>query len=97
MCFADLAAYEPRRSRDGICSFGSSMEQAQCHQAKGTQGGESRESERGVEKKGIQPPTSSGFDYEQDAIRKGSSLFIKLLDGTERRVGTWNPVKNEFK
>ena len=47
------------------------------------------------QKKGIAPPTQ--FDYEQDAVRKGSSLFIKTLDNQQRRIGTWDPVKNEWK
>ena len=36
------------------------------------------------DKVGIQPPRN--FDYQQDAIRRGKSQYIKLLDGTTKKV-----------
>ena len=38
------------------------------------------------EKSGIPPPGNSGkFDFQQDAVRKGRSQYIKLLDGTQKK------------
>ena len=36
------------------------------------------------DKTGIAPP--GRFDYQQDATRKGRSQYIKLLDGTQKKV-----------
>ena len=36
------------------------------------------------EKSGIPPPGK--FDFQQDAVRKGKSNFIKLLDGTQKKI-----------
>ena len=44
---------------------------------------------------GIEPPGK--FDFEQDAVRKGRSQYIKLLDGTQKKVSTWDSVKKEWK
>ena len=46
------------------------------------------------DKIGIEPPNK--FDFNQDAVRKGRSLYISMLDGTTRKVSTWNNIKNEF-
>ena len=46
-------------------------------------------------KTGIAPP--GRFDYQQDSIRKGRSQYIKLLDGTQRKVSTWDSVGKEWK
>ena len=35
--------------------------------------------------------------YTQDAFRKGRSQYISLLDGTKKKVSTWDNVKNEWK
>ena len=35
------------------------------------------------EKSGIAPPGK--FDFQQDAVRKGKSNFITLLDGTQKK------------
>ena len=47
------------------------------------------------EKTGIAPPGK--FDYQQDAVRKGRSQYIKLLDGTQKKVSTWDNVNREWK
>ena len=47
------------------------------------------------EKSGIAPPGK--FDYQQDSVRKGRSQFIKLLDGTQKKVSTWDNVSREWK
>ena len=47
------------------------------------------------EKSGIPPPGK--FDFQQDAVRKGRSQYIKLLDGTQKKVSTWDNVKREWK
>ena len=46
---------------------------------------------------GINPPGQ--FDFQQDAYRKGNgrSQYIKLLDGSERKVSTWDNVNREWK
>ena len=36
------------------------------------------------DKTGIAPPGK--FDYQQDATRKGRSQYIKLLDGTQKKI-----------
>ena len=38
---------------------------------------------------GIKPPGK--FDFEQDAIRKGRSQYIKLLDGTQKKYRRGTP------
>ena len=49
------------------------------------------------EKAGIPPPGQ--FDYQQDAVRKGGgrSQYIKLLDGTQKKISTWDNVQREWK
>lgn len=49
------------------------------------------------DKAGIPPPGQ--FDYQQDAVRKGGgrSQYIKLLDGTQKKVSTWDNVNREWK
>ena len=44
---------------------------------------------------GIAPPGK--FDFQQDAVRKGRSQYIKLLDGTQKKVSTWDSVGKEWK
>ena len=44
---------------------------------------------------GIAPPGK--FDFQQDAVRKGRNQYIQLLDGTQRKVSTWDSVKKEWK
>jgi hypothetical protein len=44
---------------------------------------------------GIQPPKN--FDYQQDPIRKGKSQYITLLDGTMKKISTWDNVNREWK
>ena len=45
---------------------------------------------------GIAPPGS--FDFQQDAVRKkGRSQYIKLLDGTQKKVSMWDSVGKEWK
>ncbi len=43
---------------------------------------------------GIDAPMT--FDFQQDAVRRGRSKFIKLLDGTQKKVSTWDNIKNEW-
>ena len=47
------------------------------------------------DKSGIPPPGQ--FDFQQAAVRKGRSQFIKLLDGTQKKVSTWDNVNREWK
>ncbi len=49
------------------------------------------------EKSGIPPPGK--FDFQQDPFRKPGtrSLYIKLLDGTQKKVSTWDNVNREWK
>ena len=47
------------------------------------------------EKSRIPPPGQ--FDFQQDAVRKGRSQFIKLLDGTQKKISTWDNVQREWK
>ncbi len=42
------------------------------------------------EKLGIDAPTSF---YTQDAVRKGRSQYIKLLDGTQKKISTWDNLR----
>ena len=44
---------------------------------------------------GIEAPKT--FDFQQDAIRRGRSKYIILLDGTQKRVSQWDNIKNEWK
>ena len=44
---------------------------------------------------GIPPPKK--FDYEQDAFRKGASQYISLLDGTIKKVSSWDSINREWK
>ncbi len=49
------------------------------------------------EKSGL--PEPGKFDYQQDAVRKGGgrSQYIKLLDGKQKKVSTWDNVNREWK
>ena len=38
---------------------------------------------------GIAPP--GNFDFQQDAVRKGRSQYIKLLDGTQKKLAHGTP------
>ena len=50
------------------------------------------------EKSGIPPPSRDGqLDFQQDAVRKGRSQYIKLLDGTQKKISTWDDVNREWK
>ena len=40
---------------------------------------------------GIAPPGK--FDFEQDAVRKGRSQYIKLLDGTQKKYRRGTPSR----
>ena len=42
-------------------------------------------------------PTPGPFDYQQDAARKGRSQYIKLMDGSQKKVSTWDPNAREWK
>ena len=44
---------------------------------------------------GIAPPKK--FDYQQDAVRRGASQSITLLDGTTEKVSTWDNINREWK
>ena len=44
---------------------------------------------------GIAPPKK--FDYQQDAVRRGASQYITLLDGTTKKVSTWDNINREWK
>lgn len=46
------------------------------------------------EAKGITPPTR--FDFEQDPLKKGKSMYIRLLDGTQRRISSWDSVRKRW-
>ena len=43
------------------------------------------------DKSGIPPPGQ--FDFQQDAVRKGRAQFIKPIDGTQKKISTWDNVK----
>ena len=43
----------------------------------------------------IEPPRN--FDYQQEPIRKGRSQYIKLLDGTMKKISTWDNINREWK
>ena len=47
------------------------------------------------DKSDIPPPGQ--FNFQQDAVRKGRSQFIKLLDGTQKKVSTWDNVNRDWK
>ena len=47
------------------------------------------------EKTGIEPP--GRFDYTQDAVRRGRSQYIRLLDGTQKKISTWDNVNRKWK
>ena len=47
------------------------------------------------DKVGIAPPRN--FDYQQDAVRRGRSQYIKLSDGTTKKVSTWDNINREWK
>ena len=53
------------------------------------------------EKTGIPAPSvgRGGFNHQQDAVRKGRSRsqYIKLLDGSQKKVSTWDSLKREWK
>ena len=42
-------------------------------------------------------PNPGIFDYNQDAVRKGRSQFIKIMDGSTKKVSTWDPNAREWK
>ena len=44
---------------------------------------------------GIAPPKK--FDYQQDAVRRGASQYITLLDGTTKKASTWDSTNREWK
>ena len=45
------------------------------------------------DKTGIPPPRK--FDYQQDSIKKGRSQYIKLLDGSSKKISTWDNVQRQ--
>ena len=47
------------------------------------------------DKTGIAAPGK--FDYQQDSVRKGRSQYIRLLDGTQKKILTWDNVNREWK
>ena len=47
------------------------------------------------EKTRITPP--GRFDYTQDAVRRGRSQYITLLDGTQKKISTWDNVNRKWK
>ena len=47
------------------------------------------------EKSGIPPPGE--FDYTQDAVRRGRSQYIRLLDGTQKKISTWDNINRSWK
>ena len=38
-----------------------------------------------------------GFDYSQEPIRRGARVQIKLLDGTQATVRTWDGVNGRWR
>ena len=42
-------------------------------------------------------PLPASFDFQQDATRKGRSQYIKLMDGSKKKVSTWDPNAREWK
>ena len=42
-------------------------------------------------------PEPGKFDFQQDSIRKGRSQFISLLDGSQKKISTWDNVNREWK
>ena len=50
------------------------------------------------EKSGL--PQPGQFNYQQDPVRSqrgGRSQYIKLLDGTQRKISTWDNLNREWK
>ena len=47
------------------------------------------------DKTGISPPGK--FDFTQDSFRKGRSNFIVLLDGSKKKISTWDNIKREWR
>ena len=47
------------------------------------------------DKSGIPPPGQ--FSWTQDSVRKGRSQYIKLLDGTQKKISTWDNVNREWR
>ena len=47
------------------------------------------------DKSGMAPPRT--FDFAQEPQRRGRSLFVRMLDGSQRRVSTFDAVSKEFK
>ena len=47
------------------------------------------------QKTGLPNPGTS--DYQQDAVRKGRSQYIKLMDGSTKKISTWDPNAREWK
>ena len=61
-----------------------------------------------IDKSGIKPagtyyyqktglPQPKTFDYNQDSVRKGRSQFITTLDGSQKKISTWNPIIKNWK
>ena len=42
-------------------------------------------------------PEPQGFDYNQDSVRKGRSQYINTLEGSQKRISTWDPVAKTWK
>ena len=42
-------------------------------------------------------PQPSGFDYNQDSVRKGRSQYINDLSGNKKRISTWDPGAKTWK
>ena len=47
------------------------------------------------EKAGL--PQPGQFNYQQDPVRKGRSQYMKLLDGTQKKISTWDNLNREWK
>ena len=42
-------------------------------------------------------PEPGKFDYTQDAIRRGRSQYIRLLDGSQKKISTWDSINRKWK
>ena len=59
--------------------------------------GEATEAGRFWAEKSGQPLPNEGFDHSQQPVRRGRSEFIQMLNGEERLVRTYDPVRQKYK
>ena len=89
---AIAASRQPKAPRSGI---GLVLHTSGRHRALYDKNGLTSAGKYYYEKTSIEPPGI--FDYQQDPVRRGRSQYIKLLDGTQTKISTWDNVNNEWK